>query len=58
MVSDARSFWQTGSLEELAAEQDSMPIADLDAIAEFWPVDDDPDAIREFILNERAERRT
>jgi hypothetical protein len=54
---EGRSFWQTVSLEELAEEQGAGVVSDLDAIAALWPADDDPDALFDFILHERHERR-
>jgi hypothetical protein len=50
-------FWQTVSLEVLAEEQGVSPVEDLDEIAALWPGKDDPQALRQFILRERAERR-
>ena len=43
----------TISLEELAAQQGVAPAHDLDAIADLWPADDDPDALLRFILEQR-----
>jgi hypothetical protein len=54
---EGRSFWQAVSLDELAEEQGTKAVSDLDAIAALWPTDDDPDALLEFILQERGERR-
>jgi hypothetical protein len=51
------SVWDSVPLEELAAEQGVRPIKDLNEIDRLWPVDDDPDALMEFILSERAARR-
>ena len=51
------SFWQTVPMEQLVAEQGVTPIKNLEEIDELWPVDDDPDALLEFILSERAARR-
>lgn len=45
------------SLTELARLQGVTPVADLDEITKLWPVDDDPDDLLEFILNERRARR-
>jgi hypothetical protein len=56
-VGEARSFWHTASLEELAEEQGIMTVADIDEISEYWPVDDDPDDLLAFVLHERGERR-
>jgi hypothetical protein len=41
----------------LAAQQGVMPVNDLDELAALWPVDDDPDALLSFILEERSQRR-
>jgi hypothetical protein len=54
---EGRSFWQSVSLEELAEEQGAGAVSDLDSIAALWPADDDPDALFDFILHERRERR-
>ncbi len=54
---ESRSFWQTVSLEELAEEQGAGTVSDLDSIAALWPADDGPDALFDFILHERHERR-
>jgi hypothetical protein len=45
------------SLAQLAKQQGVVPVADLREIAELWPVDDDPDELLDFILNERRVRR-
>ena len=45
------------SLAALAEEQGVIPVNDLEEIAELWPVDDDPDQLLDFILNERRARR-
>jgi hypothetical protein len=52
-----RSFWQSVSLEQLAEEQGAGALTDLDSISALWPADDDPDALFDFILHERRERR-
>lgn len=52
-----RSFWQSVSLEELAEEQDMGVVSDIDSIAALWPADDDPDALLDFVVRERHERR-
>ncbi len=44
------------SLQELAAKQGIRPAADLDALGDRWPADDDPDALDEFIRQQRAAR--
>lgn len=54
---EGRSFWQSASLEELAEEQDMGVVSDIDSIAALWPADDDPDALLNFVLHERGERR-
>lgn len=54
---EGRSFWQSASLEELAEEQGVGIVSDLNALADLWPADDDPDALMEFVLHERSERR-
>lgn len=54
---EGRSFWESASLEELAEEQGTAVVSDLDSIAALWPADDDPDALLDFILDERRERR-
>jgi hypothetical protein len=54
---ESRSFWQIVSLEELAEEQGAGTVSDLNSIAALWPADDDPDALFDFILHERHERR-
>jgi hypothetical protein len=45
------------SVAELARQQGVAPARNLQEIAELWPVDDDADALFQFILNERRERR-
>lgn len=55
---EGRSFWQSASLEELAEEQGVGIVSNLNALADLWPADDDPDALMEFVLHERSERRT
>ncbi len=45
------------SIDELARQQGVGPVQDLNEIAALWPVDDDPDAMLRFILEERADRR-
>jgi len=54
---EGRSFWHSVSLEELAEEQGAGTASDLDSIAALWPADDDPDALFDFIVHERHERR-
>jgi hypothetical protein len=55
--SGGETFWQTRSLEELAARQGIRAVDDLDSIATLWPVDDDPDELLQYLLQERRERR-
>ena len=45
------------SLNELAKEQGVRPVKDIQEIADLWPVDDDPDELLRFILEERRARR-
>lgn len=54
---EGRSFWQSVSLDELAEEQGAGVVSDIDSIAALWPADDDPDALLDFVLHERHERR-
>jgi len=54
---EGRSFWQSASLEELAEEQGTGVVSEIDSIAALWPADDDPDALLDFVLCERHERR-
>ncbi len=54
---EGRSFWQSASLEELAEEQGVIAVADLGELTALWPADDDPDALLNFVLHERHERR-
>ena len=54
---EGRSFWQSVSLEELAEEQDPGVVSNIESIAALWPADDDPDALLDFVLHERGERR-
>lgn len=54
---EGRSFWQSASLEELVEEQGAEVVSDVDSIAALWPADDDPDALLDFVLRERGERR-
>ncbi len=55
---EGRSFWHSASLEELAEEQGTEVVSDLDSIAALWPADDDPDALLDFVQRDRSERRT
>ncbi len=54
---ESRSFWQAISLDELAEEQGREVVFDLDSAGTLWPADDDPDALFDFIVHERHERR-
>lgn len=57
-ASAAPSFWQSQSLDELAAQQGISPVNDLDEISALWPADDDPDELMEHIQGEREARRS
>ncbi len=50
-------FWTSLSLEELTDLQGVHPAEDLDSISALWPVDDDPDRMLTYILEERTARR-
>jgi hypothetical protein len=52
-----RPFWESLSLEELAEQQGVPPVQDLQKLAQLWPVDDNPDELLRFILQERRARR-
>ena len=52
-----RPAWGALTLEELAEQQGVVPVKDLDEISRLWPVDDDPDKLLRFILDERRARR-
>ena len=52
-----RPFWESLSLEELAEQQGVTPVDDLREVAKLWPVDDDPDQLLRFILEQRRARR-
>jgi predicted DNA-binding antitoxin AbrB/MazE fold protein len=54
----APSFWQSQSLDELAAQQGVSPVSNLDELSDLWPADDDPDALLEHIQGEREARRS
>ena len=45
------------ALSELIRQQGVSPVHNLDALSDLWPVDDDPDLLFQFILQERTERR-
>jgi hypothetical protein len=49
--------WEHRSLEELAEQQGVQPARNLEELAALWPVDDDPDELLRFILDERKARR-
>jgi hypothetical protein len=49
--------WEHLSLEELAKQQGVEPARNLEEVAALWPVDDDPDELLRFILDERKARR-
>jgi len=53
----ARDAGVASALDELIRQQNVFPADDLDAFSELWPVDDDPDELLRFLLEERAERR-
>lgn len=53
----ASPFWRPKSLDALAAEQGVTPATDLDAIADLWPADDDPDQLFDYLQREREARR-
>jgi hypothetical protein len=44
-------------LEELAEQQQVLPVQNLDEFSELWPVEDDPDELLRYIAAERAVRR-
>jgi hypothetical protein len=52
-----RPFGKAVTLQELAEQQGVDPVHDLQELTELWPVDDDPDALLDFILQERRARR-
>jgi hypothetical protein len=52
-----RPSWESLSIEELAEQQGVKPVEDLQEIANLWPMDDDPDDLLRFILDERRARR-
>jgi len=49
--------WESVSLEELAEQQQVLPVQNLDEFSELWPVEDDPDELLRYIAAERAVRR-
>jgi len=54
---DTEPLEQVILLDELIEQQHISPISDLDELAELWPVDDDPNLLMDYLLNERIERR-
>ena len=56
-MKEAISFWESVSLEELAAQQSVSTVNDLDEITSLWPNEDDPDELLRHVFAERAERR-
>jgi hypothetical protein len=52
-----RPAWESLSLEALAQQQGVKPADDLQEVAHLWPVDDDPEELLRFILDERRARR-
>jgi len=52
-----RPFWESPSLDELAEQQGATPVEELQEVAKLWPVNDDPDQLLQFILQERRARR-
>lgn len=53
----ARDADAASALDEMIRRQNVSPADDLDAFSDLWPVDDDPDELLHFLLEERAERR-
>ncbi len=51
------SFHPEPDLETLISHQGVSPVEDLDELSLLWPVNDDPDALLQFILSERQHRR-
>lgn len=45
------------SIEQIIEQQGVRPIDDLEELSRLWPVDDDPNALLRFILEERRARR-
>jgi hypothetical protein len=45
------------ALARLIEQQQATPIDNLDALSDLWPVDDDPDQLMQYILDERKQRR-
>ena len=48
-----QASWESLSLKELAEQQGVTPVEQLDDVSSLWPVDDDPDELLRFILQER-----
>ncbi len=46
-----------GTIERMRRDQGVIPLKSLDEFSALWPEGDDPDALLEFILEERRERR-
>jgi len=53
----SRPYWESLSLEVLAEQQGVAPLNDLQEVADLWPVENDPDELLRFILEERRTRR-
>jgi hypothetical protein len=51
------TFWKPISLDDLIEQQHVSPVNDLDEISDLWPIDDDPDSLLQYVLQERSERR-
>jgi sugar/nucleoside kinase (ribokinase family) len=45
------------TLAELIAKQGVKPVVDVEAVSALWPVDDDPERMDAFILEQRESRR-
>lgn len=56
-AAELSSFWKPVSLEQMAKLQGVQPAEDLDAIAALWPMDEDPDQLLSYILQQRMLRR-
>ena len=57
MKQDIAHNEETDLINGLIEQQQVSPIENLDEISRLWPADDDPDALFEYVLTERAERR-
>ncbi len=53
----AAPFWESQSLDELAARQGVTAVDDLDSVSALWPEADDADALLQYVPDERAGRR-